>query len=43
MLEHGWQQGDAVRKILQDAAYEDVETRHDLQGHERVTFGRKSG
>ena len=41
MLEHGWQQGEAVRQILQDNGYSNVETRQDLQGHERVTLGQK--
>jgi release factor glutamine methyltransferase len=41
LLEHGWQQGEAVRQTLQDADYSDIETRQDLQGHERVTLGKK--
>jgi release factor glutamine methyltransferase len=40
MLEHGWEQGPAVRQILRDNGYADVETRQDLQGHERVTLGK---
>ncbi|OGT72500.1 MAG: protein-(glutamine-N5) methyltransferase, release factor-specific [Gammaproteobacteria bacterium RIFCSPLOWO2_02_FULL_57_10] len=40
LLEHGWQQGAAVTAILQESGFADVETRKDLQGHDRVTLGR---
>jgi release factor glutamine methyltransferase len=39
MFEHGWQQGDATRKLMHDAGFMHVETLRDLQGHERVTTG----
>jgi release factor glutamine methyltransferase len=40
LLEHGWQQGEAVRNILEDNGFDNIETCRDLQGHERVTQGR---
>ena len=42
MFEHGWEQGPATRKILDDAGFTHVETLQDLQGHERVTAGEKT-
>lgn len=41
MFEHGWDQGPAVREILTDASFSNIETRQDLAGHERVTIGEK--
>ncbi len=38
-LEHGWQQGDAVRQALTRHGFSAIETRPDLAGHERVTGG----
>lgn len=38
-LEHGWNQGDAVRRLLGAAGFSRIETRRDLAGHERVTLG----
>ncbi len=40
LLEHGWNQGDAVRQLLLAAGFSHVSTRRDLAGHERVTGGR---
>ena len=42
-LEHGAVQGAAVRGLLAQEGFENVDTRHDLAGHERVTFGRRPG
>ncbi|TQV81411.1 peptide chain release factor N(5)-glutamine methyltransferase [Aliikangiella coralliicola] len=42
MLEHGFEQGDQVRKILIDASYRDVITVQDLAGLDRVTLGSLS-
>lgn len=39
MFEHGWDQGPAVREILEGASFINVETQQDLQGHDRVTVG----
>ena len=41
LLEHGFDQGAAVREMLADAGFTDVETRRDLAGHERATGGRR--
>lgn len=41
MFEHGWDQGPAAREILQVAGYQSIETLADLQGHPRITTGRK--
>ena len=40
MLEHGYDQAAAVRQLLQDAGFAQVESRKDLGGHERITLGR---
>ena len=40
MLEHGYDQAAAVRQLLQDAGFAQVESRKDLAGHERITLGR---
>jgi release factor glutamine methyltransferase len=39
MLEHGWDQGAAVRRLLEEAGFAQVRTRADLGGNERVTAG----
>ena len=39
MVEHGFQQGPAVRELFGLAGFTLVETRQDLNGHERITFG----
>jgi release factor glutamine methyltransferase len=41
LLEHGWQQGAAVRKILELLGYNDIQTCQDYGGKDRVTLGRK--
>ena len=40
LLEHGWDQGEAVRGLLATAGFTDVETVRDLEGRDRVTLGR---
>ena len=40
VLEHGMDQGAAVRSLLADREYREVETRRDHVGHERVTLGQ---
>ncbi|MGY1488870.1 peptide chain release factor N(5)-glutamine methyltransferase [Methylobacillus pratensis] len=40
MLEHGYQQGAAVRNILQHHGFTNIDTATDLAGHERVTLGQ---
>jgi len=41
LLEHGHDQGDAVRRLLVAAGFDAVETRNDLAGRERCTGGRR--
>ena len=42
LLEHGWEQGAAVRELLVLAGFEEVSSARDLEGRERVTLGRIS-
>lgn len=39
ILEHGYTQGEKVRRLLVEYDYSDVNTRYDLQGTERISFG----
>jgi release factor glutamine methyltransferase len=41
LLEHGWQQGRAVRKLLAALGYTEISTHRDQGDRERVTVGRK--
>ena len=41
LLEHGWQQGAAVRDAFNRAGYLAVETCRDYGDNERITLGRK--
>lgn len=43
LLEHGYDQGHAVRALLNDRGYTGLETFCDLAGKERVTIGQWSG
>lgn len=40
LLEHGYDQGPAVRELLNRHGFEQIQTRRDLGDHERITFGR---
>ena len=40
LLEHGWDQGDAVRALLAAAGFADVATERDLEQRDRVSLGR---
>ena len=42
LLEHGYDQAAAVRELLARHGFEQVESRLDLGGHERITLGRLS-
>jgi release factor glutamine methyltransferase len=42
VLEIGYQQGDAVRKVLSEANLTDIEIRKDLAGRDRIALARKS-
>ncbi len=39
LLEHGWQQGDAVRALLRNAGYAEVFTAEDLERRDRISGG----
>lgn len=41
LLEHGYDQASAVRDLLLKEAFEEVHSRIDLGGHERITLGRR--
>ncbi|KPX46335.1 peptide chain release factor N(5)-glutamine methyltransferase [Pseudomonas syringae pv. tagetis] len=41
LLEHGYDQGAAVRELLTRQGFERIQTRRDLGEHERITFGCK--
>ena len=40
LLEHGWDQAEAVRALLRAAGFDEVQSRHDLAGHARCSGGR---
>jgi release factor glutamine methyltransferase len=40
LLEHGYDQGAAVRDLLTGEGFERIQTRRDLGEHERISFGR---
>lgn len=40
LLEHGFEQGEAVRALLTQAGFVQVNTTQDLGGNDRVTFGQ---
>ncbi|WP_434609581.1 peptide chain release factor N(5)-glutamine methyltransferase [Pseudomonas sp. D2-30] len=40
MLEHGYDQADAVRGLLQEQGFAQVHSRKDLGDHERISLGR---
>lgn len=42
LVEHGWNQGAAVRGLFTAAGLVDVDTARDLEGRERVTLGRRA-
>lgn len=42
LLEHGWNQGAAVRALLEAAGLDEVATHRDLEGRDRVTLGRRA-
>jgi len=40
MLEHGYDQAEAVRDLLHTRGFEEVHSRTDLGGHQRISLGR---
>jgi len=43
LLEHGWDQAEAVAQLLRDRGFLGVDHRHDLGGHARCTGAQWSG
>ncbi|MBN8264429.1 MAG: peptide chain release factor N(5)-glutamine methyltransferase [Xanthomonadales bacterium] len=41
LLEHGWDQGQAVRALMAAAGFVELATEPDLEGRDRVTLGRR--
>ena len=41
LVEHGWDQAEAVCALLRAAGFVDVQSRHDLAGHARCSGGRR--
>lgn len=41
LLEHGWEQGEAVRALLAEAGFVEVGTERDLEHRDRITLGRR--
>lgn len=41
LLEHGWQQGEAVRALFTNDSWQQVETCRDYGGNERLTVGKR--
>lgn len=41
MVEHGYDQGEAARRIFKENGFEEVQTVQDLAGLDRITLGRK--
>jgi release factor glutamine methyltransferase len=42
VLEHGFEQGSAVRELLLVAGFAEVHSRRDLAGHQRISLGRRA-
>ena len=40
LIEHGWDQGPAIRALFEHAGFDDVQTAQDLEQRDRVTLGR---
>nr|WP_092948516.1 peptide chain release factor N(5)-glutamine methyltransferase [Roseateles sp. YR242] len=43
LLEHGWDQADAVASLLRERGFEEASLRHDLGGQPRASGGRWAG
>jgi release factor glutamine methyltransferase len=41
LVEHGYDQGEAVRALFEAAQFQSIRTMRDLAGHERVTLGQQ--
>ncbi|WIO74607.1 peptide chain release factor N(5)-glutamine methyltransferase [Porticoccaceae bacterium LTM1] len=43
VVEHGYDQGEAVRKVFSGSGFTEVATRQDLSGNDRISLGRVAG
>ncbi len=43
LLEHGWDQGEAIRALLVQAGFDEAQTVQDMEQRDRVTLGRWPG
>jgi release factor glutamine methyltransferase len=43
LVEHGWDQGAAVRALFAAAGFSDIATAADLEARDRITLGRRAG
>lgn len=41
LLEHGWEQGEALRALLAEAGFVEVGTERDLEQRDRISLGRR--
>ena len=41
LIEHGWDQGAAIRALFEAAAFAEVQTAQDLEQRDRITLGRR--
>lgn len=40
LIEHGWNQGDAIRRLFAQSGFTDITTQQDLEQRDRITMGR---
>jgi len=41
LIEHGWDQGAAIRALFDAAGFAEVQTAQDLEQRDRITLGRR--
>lgn len=41
LIEHGWDQGEAIRALFEQAGYAQVQTAQDLEQRDRITLGQR--
>ncbi len=41
LIEHGWDQGEAIRALFEQAGYVQVQTARDLEQRDRITLGQR--
>jgi release factor glutamine methyltransferase len=40
MIEHGWNQGEAIRNLFAQSGFVEIGTEQDLEQRDRVTMGK---